>query len=113
MKPQLYPLPRSTAMSLTKHIYNIHLLHLSPPEANLKKICRFYDVVEHLNLSANRNLLLYTTPKKNWEEPLELNLDFTLLSILSVVRIFLKFVLQDGMNTDLQERVKKGQGVGG
>ncbi|KAJ6660320.1 hypothetical protein lerEdw1_017743, partial [Lerista edwardsae] len=52
--------------------------------ATPKRICKYHDVVEHLNLSANHDLLLYTTPTRNWEEPLEIKLDFTLISILSV-----------------------------
>ncbi|XP_053144502.1 5-hydroxytryptamine receptor 3A-like [Hemicordylus capensis] len=49
-----------------------------------QRICKYYDVVEYLNISSKRDLFLYTIPKKNWEEPLEIGLDFTLVSILSV-----------------------------
>lgn len=43
-------------------------------------------MAEHLNVSGNKELFLYTIPKRNWKEPLEVGLDFTLVSILSVVR---------------------------
>ncbi|XP_062977572.1 5-hydroxytryptamine receptor 3A-like [Elgaria multicarinata webbii] len=54
-------------------------------EATQKKVCKYHDVIEYLNISDNRELFLYTIPKKNWEEHLVVGLDFTLASILSVV----------------------------
>ncbi|KAL7989466.1 hypothetical protein Chor_012132 [Crotalus horridus] len=51
----------------------------------MKQICTYHDVVEYLNISSKKELLLYSIPKKNWEETLEVGLDFTLISILSVV----------------------------
>ncbi|XP_054832285.1 5-hydroxytryptamine receptor 3A-like [Eublepharis macularius] len=53
-------------------------------EVTPEQICRYYDVAEHLNISANKELFLYTIPKRNWKEPLKVELDFTLVSILSV-----------------------------
>lgn len=66
--------------------WHIHCLILSPSETTLERICKYHDVAEYLNISSNRELYLYTIPKKNWKEPLVLSLDFTLISILSVVR---------------------------
>ncbi|XP_039198749.1 5-hydroxytryptamine receptor 3A-like [Crotalus tigris] len=54
-------------------------------DASMKQICTYHDVVEYLNISSKKELLLYSIPKKNWEETLEVGLDFTLISILSVV----------------------------
>ncbi|XP_053154451.1 5-hydroxytryptamine receptor 3A-like isoform X2 [Hemicordylus capensis] len=55
------------------------------PGAALEQNCTHHNVVEYLNISSDNKLLLYTRPKKNWAEPLEVNLDFTLVSILTVV----------------------------
>nr|XP_034954961.1 5-hydroxytryptamine receptor 3A-like [Zootoca vivipara] len=49
-----------------------------------KQICGYHDVAEHLNISSNKDLFSYTIPKRNWEESLEVHLDFTLVSILQV-----------------------------
>ncbi|KYO31127.1 zinc-activated ligand-gated ion channel [Alligator mississippiensis] len=46
--------------------------------------CTYYDVVKYLNFPSYNKHLLYTIPKKNWEDPLELKMDFSLVSILSV-----------------------------
>ncbi|XP_063152648.1 5-hydroxytryptamine receptor 3A-like [Candoia aspera] len=54
------------------------------PGASMRQICTYHDVVEYLNISSRQELLLYSIPKKNWEEYLEVGLDFTLTSILSV-----------------------------
>ncbi|XP_025022310.1 5-hydroxytryptamine receptor 3A-like [Python bivittatus] len=50
----------------------------------MRQICKYHDVVEYLNISSKQHLLLYSIPRKNWEESLEVDLDFTLISILSV-----------------------------
>ncbi|KAH0629475.1 hypothetical protein JD844_011557 [Phrynosoma platyrhinos] len=63
----------------------ISLLIFWVPEATLKQVCGYHDVVEYLNISSKKELLLYTMPKKNWESPFEVGLDFTLVSILSVI----------------------------
>ncbi|XP_077780308.1 5-hydroxytryptamine receptor 3A-like [Podarcis muralis] len=54
------------------------------PEATQKQICGYYDVAKYLNISSKKELFSYTIPKRNWEESLEVQLDFTLVSILSV-----------------------------
>nr|XP_028576945.1 5-hydroxytryptamine receptor 3A-like [Podarcis muralis] len=54
------------------------------PEATQKQNCRYHDVAEYLNISSNKDLFLYTIPLNNWEKPIEVQLDFTLVSILSV-----------------------------
>ncbi|XP_061469358.1 5-hydroxytryptamine receptor 3A-like [Rhineura floridana] len=51
----------------------------------MKQTCGYYDVAEYLNISSNKDLFSYTIPKRNWEETLEVSLDFTLVSILSVI----------------------------
>ncbi|KAJ6660342.1 hypothetical protein lerEdw1_017765 [Lerista edwardsae] len=53
--------------------------------AALNQNCMHQSVVEYLNVSQDNRLFLYTRPKKNWTEPLEVTLDFTLVSILAVV----------------------------
>ncbi|XP_034292168.2 5-hydroxytryptamine receptor 3A-like [Pantherophis guttatus] len=53
-------------------------------DASMRQNCKYHDVVEYLNISSKQELLLYSIPKKNWEENLEVGLQFTLISILSV-----------------------------
>ncbi|XP_019398071.1 PREDICTED: 5-hydroxytryptamine receptor 3A-like [Crocodylus porosus] len=60
------------------------LLALLPAEADPGQICKYHDVVEYLNITSNSDLFLYTKPKRNWKEPVEVELDFTFASIISI-----------------------------
>ncbi|KYO31126.1 hypothetical protein Y1Q_0016477 [Alligator mississippiensis] len=59
-------------------------LALLSAEADPGQICKYHDVVEYLNITSNSDLFLYTKPKRNWKEPVEVELDFTFVSIISI-----------------------------
>ncbi|KAM7146230.1 5-hydroxytryptamine receptor 3A-like [Macrochelys suwanniensis] len=49
-----------------------------------EQLCTYDDVIQYLNISSERAPPLRTIPKKNWREPLKVEIQFLLLSILSV-----------------------------
>ncbi|XP_030915782.1 5-hydroxytryptamine receptor 3A-like [Geospiza fortis] len=55
------------------------------PGAAPKYLCTYYDVVDYLNISSHDKLHTYILPKINLKEPVEVKVDFFLVSILSVV----------------------------
>ncbi|XP_057895078.1 5-hydroxytryptamine receptor 3A-like [Melospiza georgiana] len=50
-----------------------------------KYLCTYYDIVDYLNISSHDKLHTYILPKINLKEPVEVKVDFFLVSILSVV----------------------------
>ncbi|XP_050570399.1 5-hydroxytryptamine receptor 3A-like [Cygnus atratus] len=59
-------------------------LSLGTAGAAPRYICTYYDVIEHLNITSHSKLHAHILPKTNWKEPLEVNMDFMLIAILSV-----------------------------
>ncbi|XP_054134550.1 5-hydroxytryptamine receptor 3A-like [Melozone crissalis] len=49
-----------------------------------KYLCTYYDIVDYLNISSHDKLHTYILPKINPKEPVEVKVDFFLVSILSV-----------------------------
>ncbi|XP_026503095.1 5-hydroxytryptamine receptor 3A-like, partial [Terrapene carolina triunguis] len=49
-----------------------------------EQLCKYDNVIQYLNISSERPLALCTIPKENWEEPLKVEIQFILMSILSV-----------------------------
>lgn len=47
--------------------------------------CSYYDVLKHLKLMENKNLLTLVRPVKNHTEPTKVHLDMLLYAILDVV----------------------------
>lgn len=66
-----------------------------PAGAAPKYLCTYYDVVDYLNISSHDKLHTYILPKINLEEPVEVKVDFFLVSILSVVRTQNEFLQQE------------------
>ncbi|XP_026510386.1 5-hydroxytryptamine receptor 3A-like [Terrapene carolina triunguis] len=46
--------------------------------------CKYDDVLQYLNISSEKAPPLHTIPKENWKEPLKVETQFILISILSV-----------------------------
>nr|XP_025033907.1 5-hydroxytryptamine receptor 3A-like [Pelodiscus sinensis] len=53
--------------------------------ATPEQLCTYDDVIHYLNISYEKAPMLHTIPKKNWKEPLKVEIEFLLFSILSVV----------------------------
>ncbi|XP_048673556.1 5-hydroxytryptamine receptor 3A [Caretta caretta] len=49
-----------------------------------EQLCKYDDVLQYLNISSEKAPALHTIPKENWEEPLKVEVQFILMSILSV-----------------------------
>uniref|UniRef100_A0A8C5R6A6 5-hydroxytryptamine receptor 3A-like n=2 Tax=Leptobrachium leishanense TaxID=445787 RepID=A0A8C5R6A6_9ANUR len=49
-----------------------------------EKICRYHDLIEHVNLTKHQELLSLSIPKKDWREPLTVYVAAKLIAILSV-----------------------------
>ncbi|KAM7146197.1 5-hydroxytryptamine receptor 3A-like [Macrochelys suwanniensis] len=49
-----------------------------------EQLCKYDDVLQYLNISSEKAPPLHTIPKENWKEPLKVEIQFILISILSV-----------------------------
>ncbi|XP_039357522.1 5-hydroxytryptamine receptor 3A-like [Mauremys reevesii] len=49
-----------------------------------EQLCMYDDVIQYLNISSEKPPPLCTIPKKNWKDPLKVEIEFILMSILSV-----------------------------
>ncbi|XP_067403940.1 5-hydroxytryptamine receptor 3A-like isoform X2 [Emydura macquarii macquarii] len=65
-----------------------------------EQFCKYDDVLQYLNISSEKTPLLQRIPKENWKEPLKVEIQFILLSILSVTwkNIFVTWNPQDFCN---------------
>ncbi|XP_034646159.1 5-hydroxytryptamine receptor 3A-like [Trachemys scripta elegans] len=58
--------------------------HLISTGAAPEQHCKYDDVLQYLNISSEKAPPLHTIPKENWKEPLKVETQFILISILSV-----------------------------
>ncbi|XP_030390492.1 5-hydroxytryptamine receptor 3A-like [Gopherus evgoodei] len=52
--------------------------------AATEQLCKYDDILQHLNIFSEKTPQLHTIPKENWKEPLKVEVEFILLSILLV-----------------------------
>ena len=54
--------------------------------ASSEPVCRYQDVLNHLNLTKNNELFSMTRPVKDYKHPTQVSLEVLLYAILDVVR---------------------------
>ncbi|KAM9119441.1 acetylcholine receptor subunit alpha-like [Pangshura tecta] len=63
---------------------SISLFSFNHPGAAREQLCKYDDVLQYLNISSEKAPQLHTIPKENWKEPLKVEIEFILISILLV-----------------------------